>query len=174
MAKKVVKRGRPKGSKNKVKQHTAVVISNEPVKLVKESEPLPGEVMVDDFKPDLTQNLKVPTASDKQYIYDNYSKKSTDELSKETGLTVGQIQKLVLSTELDEAPSKTKKPRKLRRFDVKSPGTVTMTESMAMLGDKARENGQVLTEAERIKAKYGKDVEIIKSKFDGLPTESVE
>lgn len=110
--------GRPKGSKNKVK--------NQLVQEVKVVHPILDN-------PSLLQAAKV-------YVFENFGKLSNAELAKHTKLTEEEVVALATSKELDVQPvDNSKKPQRLRRFDTFSAGgqkgSVSMTQSQSMLDD---------------------------------------
>src|SRR6202021_2872827 len=100
--------GRTKGSKNKVKtmnnKDSGLGVSPKLTDRVIENvskakvDPLPGEVQGASVQlPEVTQSTKA-------YIFDNYQKKSLEELAKDTGLNEAQIEKLLTSSEMDTRP----------------------------------------------------------------------
>ena len=113
-------------------------------------------------KEKVKQEGKVSQAT-KQYIYDNHGKLSVAEMAETTNLTKEEIEKILVSSELDERPLDIEgvTPIKLRRFGLYK-GTTTMTPSQSMLDDRDYQNN--LPSPEEGLKRYGKDVTKIEFK----------
>ena len=62
---------------------------------------------------------KIPSQSDKHYIWENATSKTPTQLSQDTGLTEGQVNAILVSTDIDVEPvveESEKKARLVRRF----------------------------------------------------------
>lgn len=109
-----------------------------------------------------TEEVKLKTASqsDKHYIWENSSIKSVNELSQDTGLTVGQVNDILKSTEVDHEPivdPSEKKAKTIRRFLTKD-GSVAMTPAQANLDNLVFEEN-LAKQNDNFTKRYGQCIE---------------
>ncbi len=107
-----------------------------------------------------TNDLKTPSQSDKHYIWENSSIKSPSELSKDTGLTIGQVEDILKSTDVDHEPivdPSQKKAKAVRRF-LTGEGYVAMTPAQANLDNLVFEDN-LNKKNDDFEKRYGKCVE---------------
>lgn len=107
-----------------------------------------------------TNDLKTASQSDKHYIWENSSIKSSSELSKDTGLTIGQVEDILKSTDVDHEPivdPSQKKAKAIRRF-LTGEGYVAMTPAQANLDNLVFEEN-LNKKNDDFEKRYGKCVE---------------
>lgn len=107
-----------------------------------------------------TNDLKTVSQSDKHYIWENSSIKSLNELSKDTGLTIGQVEDILKSTDVDHEPivdPSQKKAKAVRRF-LTGEGYVAMTPAQANLDNLVFEEN-LNKKNDDFEKRYGKCVE---------------
>lgn len=109
-----------------------------------------------------TPELNEPSIADKQYIFENYGKMTTEQLANATKLTPEQVDRLITSSETDAPQGQ--KPPGLRRFGKVPGGGAIMTEAQSALDDKMLREQQ--SKPADLKKQFGDGFEFIKVKKD--------
>lgn len=117
------------------------------------------KVLTPEVPPISTEPQVIPIAT-KAYIYDKMDKLPLPQIATNTGLTLSQVEKLIMSRELDVRPTeKNNKPQALRRYDIQD-GSVSLTPAQAKLNDMATREIQS-SNIDNLKKVMGPDLEMI-------------